>query len=398
MSAAAPHISTGRWRWTLRAITQETTYHQDGKRDLRIDFLRGLAVAAMVVDHVGGDTLLTALTGANKSFVSAAEAFVFLSGTVLGMVYSQRLPREGVRGATEKLLARAWTLYSSSVDLALAFYALYAHTNLRLWVERSSAAVSDPTSEVLEILTLRRAFHGSDVLIMYTAMLATAPVIVYLLHKRRTSLVLAASATLWALQQLSPAVSAHLWQVADSSFPVFSWQLLMVLGLVVGFHYRAISSWLLDQRRTGPIVAGAFALFLALMSLYRYQAARIITLGPGRPVAIESLFDKTNLAPGRVLAFLSLAVVAYSVVHFAWGFLNKRLGWFFIPLGQNSLYVYITHLFILVALYNVAPPLIFVVPVSWDPLEVVNLGSQLAGLALLWLMVKSRFLFWLIPR
>src|SRR5689334_18083294 len=52
-----------------------------GSRDLRIDLLRGAAVAAMVIDHVGGDrSWLYALTGGDKFYVSAAEAFVFLAG------------------------------------------------------------------------------------------------------------------------------------------------------------------------------------------------------------------------------------------------------------------------------------------------------------------------------
>lgn len=82
----------------------------------------------------------------------------------------------------------------------------------------------------------------------------------------------------------------------------------------------------------------------------------------------------------------------------AWTRLCRRLGWFLIPLGQNSLYVYITHLFVLVLLYNVAPYLLYMVPVSWGPLDTVSLASHLTSLAMAWLMVKTRFLFWLIPR
>ena len=91
------------------------------------------------------------------------------------MVYSARIVKGAAVGTARKLLKRAGTLYSASAALALAFYSLYIFTSLRLWVERSDAGVLDPVGEVLEILTLRRAFHGSDVLIMYTLMLAVAP-------------------------------------------------------------------------------------------------------------------------------------------------------------------------------------------------------------------------------
>jgi len=228
--------------------------------------------------------------------------------------------------------------------------------------------------------------------------LPSPPAIVYLLHKGRTPVVLAASIALWGLQQSSLLGFSHIWSVADSSFPLFAWQLLMVLGLITGFHYRAISTWLVDRRRADLCAIGAIGLYLGLMWLYRYQGSHLLPAGPGDMAIDGGLFDKTNLAIGRVLAFLCLAVVAYMVVHFAWTPLCRRLGWFLIPLGQNSLYVYITHLFVLVALCNVAPYLLYMVPVSWGPLDTVSLASQLTSLAMAWLMVKTRFLFWLIPR
>ena len=45
-------------------------------RDSRIDLLRGLAVIAMIVDHVVGDSPLRWLTGGNHFYTSAAEGFV----------------------------------------------------------------------------------------------------------------------------------------------------------------------------------------------------------------------------------------------------------------------------------------------------------------------------------
>ena len=222
------------------------------------------------------------------------------------MVYSARIVKGATVGTARKLLKRAGTLYSASAALALAFYSLNIFTSLRLWVERSDAGVLDPVGEVLEILTLRRAFHGSDVLITYTLMLAVAPAIVYLLHKGRTPVVLAASIALWGLQQSSLLGFSHIWSVADSSFPLFAWQLLMVLGLITGFHYRAISTWLVDRRRADLCAIGAIGLYLGLMWLYRYQGSHLLPAGPGDMAIDGGLFDKTNLAIGRVLAFLCL--------------------------------------------------------------------------------------------
>ena len=48
-------------------------------RDPRIDFLRGLALYMIVVDHVSGDPLAM-FTYRILGFSDAAEMFVFLSG------------------------------------------------------------------------------------------------------------------------------------------------------------------------------------------------------------------------------------------------------------------------------------------------------------------------------
>ena len=73
----------------MSAATARLAYDTGAKRDLRIDFLRGAAMVGMIVDHTGGDSSwLYVLTGGNRFFMSAAEAFFFMSGFVTGVVYS----------------------------------------------------------------------------------------------------------------------------------------------------------------------------------------------------------------------------------------------------------------------------------------------------------------------
>src|SRR5919202_6157898 len=65
-------------------------------RDLRIDFLRGLCVIGMIVDHVAGPSWLYAITGGNHFYTSAAEGFVFVSGLVAGRAYTRFIDRQGL--------------------------------------------------------------------------------------------------------------------------------------------------------------------------------------------------------------------------------------------------------------------------------------------------------------
>jgi len=82
------------------------------RRDLRLNLLRGFAVFAMVADHIGGESSwLYAVTGGDRFFVSAAEAFVVLSGLTMGIVYTGVFARGGSRAVLAKALRRGYRLY-----------------------------------------------------------------------------------------------------------------------------------------------------------------------------------------------------------------------------------------------------------------------------------------------
>src|SRR5574342_986285 len=87
-----------------RSWAMQWSYASRDKRDLRVDLLRGFAVFMMVVDHFGGSSWLYLITGGNAFFTSGAEAFVFISGLVVGMVYGAIALRDGLRSATVQAL------------------------------------------------------------------------------------------------------------------------------------------------------------------------------------------------------------------------------------------------------------------------------------------------------
>src|SRR5512135_3375076 len=125
-TAVATHTGTRTFPniWALPQVLQgEWAYPALDKRDLRLDLLRGFAVVVMVVDHFGGSSWLYLVTGGNNFFVSGAEAFIFISGLVVGMVYGAIALKQGIRAAQIKALQRAWTLYKLAVVLTLLFAA-----------------------------------------------------------------------------------------------------------------------------------------------------------------------------------------------------------------------------------------------------------------------------------
>jgi hypothetical protein len=84
-----------------------------GKRDLRIDLLRGVAIVSMVVNHLECHSYFNNITQGHI-YASSAEGFVFLSGFVLGFVTLQRIDKIGLTSAMQKLLERAKVLYFTS--------------------------------------------------------------------------------------------------------------------------------------------------------------------------------------------------------------------------------------------------------------------------------------------
>ncbi|HEX9017258.1 MAG TPA: OpgC domain-containing protein [Chloroflexota bacterium] len=379
----------------IKARASSLAYADTGKRDKRLDLLRGMAVSAMVVDHVGGDTFMTALSGGNRSIVSAAEAFVFLSGLVLGMVYAEKIRKLGPAEAVKGMLHRALTLYKSSVGIAVAFIGLFVLTDLRLWVDRSSGlGTTDILQALVGALTLHYSFHGSDVMVMYTLMLAAAPGIIYLFYRGKTPMVLLASVALWAIFQRYPSEAMVPWSIENSAFPTAAWQLLFVLGMAAGYNRERLTS-IVTANPGSTILAmlgSGSVLYLLSRANHAFGTVELPSQWFGT-ATVASLFDKPDLGPARVLAFLSLAVLVYTVVHSFWSPISALAGWFLLPLGQSSLYVYITHLFVIVAVYNLAPTAFY-----WSTVDNLNTGAQLLALAALWVMVRNRFLFRIVPR
>ena len=95
-----------------------------GARDLRIDWLRGLAMTCVVVNHSRLSSLLSWFSYQHFWVVTAAEVFVVLSGVVLGIVYGRRLDRDGLLPVAKGLCRRAILLYAAFVGVTVSVFAL----------------------------------------------------------------------------------------------------------------------------------------------------------------------------------------------------------------------------------------------------------------------------------
>jgi hypothetical protein len=81
-----------------------------GRRDLRLDFFRGLALFFIFIDHIPENSL-SYFTLPSVGFSDAAEIFIFISGYTAAMVYGRSMQRSGIVLACEQSYRRILKIY-----------------------------------------------------------------------------------------------------------------------------------------------------------------------------------------------------------------------------------------------------------------------------------------------
>ncbi len=394
--ASAAAVGYAPTKKSLRSRLQRinTWRYTDEKRDLRLDLLRGFAALAMIIDHVGGDgSWLYNISGGNRFFVSAAEGFVFVSGLVMGIVYAGVIARYGLRAALIKGAKRVGTLYCLAVGLSLLFAGISLHLGLSWAPHIAAGGFFD---FVTGILTLHRAFYLTDVMILYTFVVAVSLPLLAILSRGRwySWLVLAGSWSLWAAFQFWPKSLQIPWAIADGAeFPFAAWQVLFVTGLALGYRRKALAGKKAASTEARPhpfrqwaLLMGtglAFASSIALYFWIQAHTGEIITLPQ-----VADLFGKIDLGLGRLVIFTCLFGFAYLATTLLWTPIKRLFGWLLLPLGQDALTVYMLHLFVL-ALASVVSFIVIGTPPYSTP---GNTLLQAAAILTVWgvITIKAR--------
>lgn len=384
-----------------KSATSKLTPPSSGKRDYRLDFLRGFAVLIMVIDHVAGSSPLHLLTGGNRFFVSAAEGFVFISGFLVGIVYGGKVRRHGWPFAARQALGRAFTLYAVSVWLTLA--AAFLSAAFGLWWAPDSQQITIGHF-LMEIMTFQRAYYLVDVMQLYTLLLAVTPPALWLLNRGRWQWLLALSIGIWLAFQLSGGQFHVPWPIQDN--PVFafaSWQLLFFGAMVLGFERVGIQRvW---TQFTQPIRARLPGGWLPLLTmlvgfmiwLHMTNGAALQDLGlvTDSAAALDAWFDKTRLPPLRLLASAIVFAFAWALVNRFWRILTRVSGWLLLPIGTRALSTYVTHVLIvaIVGAVVVNPSAVTkqLFQLGWSS-SVLNVVSQIVAVLAVWITVQSKAL------
>jgi hypothetical protein len=325
------------WLWVFwRRVSP--VYRGSSKRDPRLDWLRGYCFVVMTIDHFGGRSSLYFLTGQLQFFTSAAEAFYLISGLTLGILSS----RSSLQQSVKRILTRVRTLFYASLILALGFGALGIFTTFRLWA-RPDVAPAGFINFAWRSLTLRAGTHGSEILVLYIALMLLAPFAFWAFAHKRAWLVVLASSLVYTLGVSAPKL-VH--TPLASFFDPATWQILFFAGLVIGYHRKDLARVLAESRQLRGVLevtTVVFGLGFAWLFLTNYA------IWPALPGMLGA---REWLQPIR-LALVALELqTAYILISWLWRPLRALFGWFLEPLGRGGLTTFMLHFVVIDALYN----------------------------------------------
>lgn len=310
-------------------------------RDPRIDFVRGLALLIIFLDHLPGNPVARYTLHA-FGFTDAADLFVLLAGISAALAYGPVFRDRGMGLGSLKVGARIWEIYIAHIVLfvMVAGIVAWAATTFHnpLYLETINIFPLFENAQVALASALLLAYQPGylDILPMYVVLLMMFPMILSLVRVS-PALALAASFGLWLCANLIG------WNLPNNPgagnwfFNPFAWQLLFTLGIVLGC--AATAGLTLPRDRLSLTVAFAV---LAVCFLLRSPWSDMWSIGflPEMPEALRPEISKSNASLWRVTNVLALVYVFWALVPAGLRWFEGAVARAVCNAGRHSLEVY----------------------------------------------------------
>jgi len=394
----------------MAKIFSALQYDNSGKRDLRVDFIRGFVMLILITVHIQMTSLYNYVAWERFGMVTGAEGFVLLSGLILGMLSRLRMEHDGFGITANKQFNRAFLLYRTSLFVIISVllinfipfidakevmtFTTYGGKVYELYPVLSKFAEYHDII-IAKFFLLRYGPHQFQILGLYVVLLMISPFVLWLLSKKRYGVVLSLS---WIIYFGNNGFHVRpIGAQFEYAFPLLTWQILFVHGLVIGYYRHEI--WNFFHSKKGAVAFWTIFMFFLGFLFFTYNNPIPQLSDAMKLHFIEAdvfkkiykiLFDKNTLGFGRLMNDFAVLVVSYGMLSYFWKPINKLFGWFFIPLGQASLYVFILHVYACIVIANI-------VWFGGDDIWVNTLGHTLV-FVWMWLMVRYKVLFNIIPR
>lgn len=319
-------------------------------RDQRIDFLRGVALIMIFVNHIPG-TIWENVTSRNFGFSDAAEGFVLMSGIAAalayGPVFSQGLPS---LGAVLRPWRRAITIWWVHCVVVFCISAMFLLTmdepNIQLMAEpRNLLAVTEnPIALIMPLITLGHQFSYADILPLYVVLMIASPALLFVAARwpRRTMILSLIAWFLigWGRYKMPTWPTDNGW-----AFHPIAWQVLFVAGILTGLAMRQGKRFLPVKRwaiglAVAYLVGSAIWIKVPSVADWGGHGLWVLYEYMGVPHVFTS-FDKTFVFLPRLLHILALGYLLSTLPKFKAFAAHPRLAPITL-LGRHSLPVFAT--------------------------------------------------------
>lgn len=215
-------------------------------RDIRLDFIRGIAMLIIVIAHTPSNPWNDWIP-ARFGFSSAAEMFVFCSGMASAMAFGSVFTRQGFGLGLARICQRIWQLYWAQIAVFVFTVAMSVWATRTLGTGNYSARLyldwflAQPGEAIPALLTLRYIPTFFDMLPMYMLLLAMVPAVMLIARLGQVAgpaLVGLLSAGLWLLVQVTD-INLPARPNTDQVwfFNPLAWQLLFFAGFAFGMGW-----------------------------------------------------------------------------------------------------------------------------------------------------------------
>jgi hypothetical protein len=315
-------------------------------RDTRIDIIRGWLQLTIFASHAAGSWIGAWLIHGTWGLSDSSEQFVFLSGLMLGSVFTRKSRREGFGAAARDMAMRTLRLYRVHLITFFLFGGMIiAATDSGLCpgeVKRLgwTFLVQHPARAIPAALTTLYQPNYMDILPIFIWSMAAMPAFAWLIA-RVGVWALAAPIALYLAAWLGGLTPPSLGPDTDIGFNPLAWQVLFMLGVYLGRRMLLLGRSVPPSRA----LTGAAVLVLLAGLALRLDWFGWLPVSLGVPES-DWIIGKDGLALPRVVHALALALVVARLLPRDAAWMHGALGRWLAAAGRHSLHVFCLGLFL----------------------------------------------------
>jgi hypothetical protein len=315
-------------------------------RDIRIDIIRGWLQLTIFASHAAGSWIGAWLIHGAWGLSDSSEQFVFLSGLMLGSVFTRKSLREGFRAACRDMGIRTWRLYRTHLVTFFLFggmiIAVTASGLCPGEVKRLgwSFLVAHPALAIPAALTTLYQPNYMDILPVFIWSMAALPAFAWL-EGRIGGWALAAPVGLYLAAWLGGLTPPSLGPDTVIGFNPLAWQVLFMLGVYLGRRMLVFGRAVPPSRA----LTGAAVVVLVVGFVLRLDWFGWLPFDLGVPES-DWIIGKDDLALPRVLHALALALIVARLIPREAAWMHWPPSRWLAAAGRHSLQVFCLGLFL----------------------------------------------------